>query len=213
MVPQSPGLWLLAVRRGHQHAAELRAAELSRGGSRGGSHPEREGQSGDRLLPPHSPAADDAGPGAAADHEQRGPAEQAQHPGADPRPQPPLLLHCDRLPEERAGGADAHEPAPAQMDGRLAAEVLRRRHLHERQDARQDRQALRGLQQAGAGGRGEDGRRGGRAERGQDRSQATSPGRCARAHGRQHFAVLGHDARHHRVLDYLPGYPLSSSSS
>jgi hypothetical protein len=28
----------------------------------------------------------------------------------DPRPQPPLLLHLHRLPQERAGTADADEP-------------------------------------------------------------------------------------------------------
>eukprot|EP00962_Isochrysis_galbana_P011119 scaffold3114_cov114-Isochrysis_galbana.AAC.11 len=66
---------------------------------------------GDRLLPLHQPPAHHARPGASPDHIQRGPPTQAFDPGADPRPEPALLLHRALVPEERARAADAHEPA------------------------------------------------------------------------------------------------------
>ena len=46
LVPQPPGLRLLAVGRRHQHAAELRGAQPARRRGRGGPHPVCQGQGG-----------------------------------------------------------------------------------------------------------------------------------------------------------------------
>lgn len=81
LVPLPPGIWVLAVGRGREHAAVVRSAERACGGGGHRPHPVGQGQGGHRRLPVHQPPDHDAGPGGPADHQQRRSPEQALHPG------------------------------------------------------------------------------------------------------------------------------------
>lgn len=82
LVSLSPGLRLLAVRRGHQHAAVVRGAHGARSGGGGGPDPVGARKGGHRRIPPDPAAELHARTGPAADHLERGPPAQAIHSGA-----------------------------------------------------------------------------------------------------------------------------------
>lgn len=130
---------------------EFRSAEQPRRVDCRGSDSECEGQGRHRRVPSHQPTADDAGPGTASDDVEHWSLEQTIDSGngslvslafsvscqrnvsfravvicydlvgTNPRSQPPLLLHRDRLPQERAGRANADEPTQEHMERWLGA--------------------------------------------------------------------------------------------
>ena len=156
LVPLASGLRVLAVVRGHQHAAVLRAAHAARRRGGGGSDPVGQGQGGDRRLPADQPADAHDGPRAAADDVEPGPPEQAVDPGPHPRPEPALLQHRHQLPEDGAGGEHADEPAQAGVDRGPADGRLQGGGGPERGAAAEAGRAGRGLREEGQGGDGAD---------------------------------------------------------
>uniref|UniRef100_A0A8D8MNK2 (northern house mosquito) hypothetical protein n=1 Tax=Culex pipiens TaxID=7175 RepID=A0A8D8MNK2_CULPI len=199
MVPLASGLRLLVVRRGHQHAAVVRGPVRACRGRRRRSDPVRQGQGRNRRVPTDQPEHAGAGPGTAPDHLESGSPPEALRSGADPRPQPPLLLDQHQLPEERTRAEDAAESAQKVLDGWTYVGQLPGALQHQREHHQRNARAGQELQQ-GPGGRGKDDA--GAAcdqERGQAGPEAASGGEGGHPDVEQHRAVPRCDAGHDRV--------------
>mmetsp|Transcript_44342 Transcript_44342/g.110271 ORF Transcript_44342/g.110271 Transcript_44342/m.110271 type:complete len:251 (+) Transcript_44342:1362-2114(+) len=203
MVPLPPGLRLLALGGGHQHAAELRGAQPARRRRRRRPHPVCQRESCDRLLPLDEPADDHAGAGAEADHFQPRPPQQAVDTSADPRAQPALLLDRPLLQEERAGAADADEPAQEGVDRRVEGGGLRASHAAERFRGEGDGRAVGGVREGGAAGDRAHARATHRRDGRQDGREEAHRGERGQAHVVEHRAVPRHDARYCCLLNPL----------
>ncbi|KAF8954526.1 hypothetical protein BGZ52_000609, partial [Haplosporangium bisporale] len=90
-------------------------------------------------------------PRAPPDHLKYRPFEQAQHPGLDPRSEPPLLLNCDQLPQERTGAEDVAELAQEELDLRVDSYQLPRAHRGQREGCQDYVDFGRGIQQVCSG--------------------------------------------------------------
>ncbi|EJK62975.1 hypothetical protein THAOC_16395, partial [Thalassiosira oceanica] len=205
VVPLPPRVRVLAVVDGHQHAKLVRGPQREGSGACRRPHPERQGEGRHRLLPADQPADDDDGTGAEAVHVEHRAPQQAVDPGAHPRAQPALLLHRHRLPQERARGADAHEPAQAELDGGTDRGEVRGQPGEERGRRGEDAQADERLQRADRRRGGKDVRGDTRGERRQDRPEEAPGELRERPHERQYHPVSGYDAGHCNLLRNFAG--------
>ena len=85
LVSFSPRLRLLALRRGYQHAAELRGLVRPRRGRGRGPHPERQGEGRHRRLQTDQPQHDGSGSGTKTNNISSRSFGQAQYTGSHPR--------------------------------------------------------------------------------------------------------------------------------